>query len=64
MIKYYCDVCGNEIKRNYVTERLKRKLEINEKKIVAQISIAIDGIWNMGDLCYSCLMKVMSEGKE
>lgn len=60
MIKMFCDVCGKEIERNFVIERLRIRLKDVELEIIA----GVDGVWNGGQLCKDCLMKAIAEGKE
>jgi len=60
MIKYYCDVCGKELTRDYVEDRLVRELD----RVKVEVTVAIDGTWNKGDICGDCLIKAISKGKD
>jgi hypothetical protein len=55
MIKYFCDVCGEETKRNYVATRLKPELVYDSGKVVCEVVVAINGTWNGGVICRECL---------
>jgi hypothetical protein len=60
MVIYRCDVCGTDLTRNYVSERLRAKLGI----VDVEVTVGIRGTWNSGEICRSCLAKVVAEGKE
>lgn len=64
MIKAYCDGCGLEIDRNYVSEILCLTIQLGGQEITAEVSVFIDGNKDKGELCLSCLKKVLLEGKE
>lgn len=57
MIKYYCDNCGEETKRNYVGDRLKG--EDIDTRISYELVLAYDKVWNGGVLCSRCIIKVL-----
>ncbi len=61
MIKRYCDVCKEETDRNYVTNRLVVQ---KNKAAKAEVVVAINGAWNAGEICHSCLMLILTEGVE
>lgn len=61
MIRRYCDVCGEEIKRNYVDQRLIRHL--NEWRIEIIVGHKDLG-WNNGDICLKCLLNIVQNGTE
>ena len=63
MTKYFCDVCGKEVKgekRNCVALRYKPKLG----GVGCEVMVQVDGVWNSGCICLECLLKVLQEGKE
>jgi len=60
MIKYFCDVCGNEIKRNYADERLCRRLG----DFGVEVLVSFRGISNKGEICLHCLMEVLTRGED
>jgi len=60
MIKRYCDVCGKEVERNYVAQRLRQEMG----RVVVEVMVAIDGIWNKGEICLGCLTDVLVHGSE
>ncbi|MBC8488486.1 MAG: hypothetical protein H8D45_20860 [Bacteroidetes bacterium] len=55
MIKYYCDVCGQELTRNYVGNRLRS----NYNNVSVEVMVAIGNVWNEGELCGTCLKDVI-----
>lgn len=57
--KWFCDGCGTEITRNYVSKRLQRK----RGRFVAEVMVHTDGTSNKGDICLRCLMDVITKGK-
>ena len=62
-IKFFCDVCGEETKRNYVSERLKPELVYgpSEREVRCEVIVAINGTWNDGVICEKCLREVLTE---
>ena len=62
VIKYFCDVCGEETERNYVSDRFKPEL-VHEKGsvITCKVMVAIDGTWNGGIICEKCLRDVLTQ---
>jgi hypothetical protein len=60
MIKYFCDVCGEETKRNYVTERLKPELQ-QRVKVECEVIVAMNGTTNGGVICEECLRTVLAQ---
>jgi hypothetical protein len=59
MIKYFCDVCGEETKRNYVQERLKPVF--SNGKVECEVIVAINGTWNGGVICEECLRDALRQ---
>ena len=55
-----CDVCGDSLKRNYVSNRLKLK----RGRFTAEIMVIRDSTCNSGEICLKCLRDVLSRGKE
>lgn len=71
MTKHFCDVCGKQLKRNYVSDRHTPTLKVepesfDEKrvKVTAQVTVAVNDVWNEGDICLHCLLRVLKEGEE
>jgi hypothetical protein len=60
MIKYFCDVCGEETKRNYVTERLKPEFCDDNCKVKCEVIVAVGG-WNNGVICEECLRYALTQ---
>lgn len=59
MIKYFCDVCGEETKRNYVGERLIHEHVYNNGKVKCEVMVTINGTANGGVICEKCLRYVL-----
>ena len=64
MRRTYCDGCGVEIDRNYVSERYRPKLMFNGQWFMAEVMIHKGKTVNTGELCKECLLKIINEGKE
>lgn len=60
MIKIFCDFCGVELERNFVSRRFMPKL----KNIVLEVLVSVNKVWNSGHLCSDCIKKIVAEGKE
>ena len=59
MTKYFCDQCGTELGKGD-HQRLCRK----DGRIVAEVSVAVDGVWNSGHVCHGCILKMFTKGKK
>lgn len=55
MIKYFCDSCGKEHKRNYVNDPLETCWE----KFMIKVLIGYDSVFNSGEICKKCLRKAL-----
>lgn len=64
MIKTFCDGCGTEIDRNYITTRLRKSMHLEGKKFTVEVIVSKDNVINEGDICLACLFKVLNEGGE
>lgn len=52
-VKRTCDCCGkDDIGRSYTSNRLRTKIG----NVECEVMVAIDNVWNSGDLCYECLV--------
>ena len=60
-VKYSCDGCTKEVKRNYVDQRYQPSRHMNARNINAEVLIAIAGTWNEGHLCKECLLAVLTD---
>lgn len=58
MIKYFCNKCGRELKKGD-HDRVRRKLG----SFKVEIMIAVNDVWNAGELCHKCIIKIVNEGK-
>lgn len=57
-VKHYCDICGFEINRNYVNERISGRGYQPDGNNPLLIEIVVGsgrGVWNDGDVCRTCL---------
>ncbi len=64
MIKTFCDACGKEIERDYVSDRLIVELCKNGKSFLAEITICQDSTWNKGHICKGCVKEIVAKGQE
>ena len=65
MIRRYCDRCGNQITRNAVSQRIKRELYDAPGRIYGvEVMVAVNRVWNHGDLCEGCVVEVVNKGTE
>ena len=62
MIKMFCDACGAEIKRNVVTQRVRRRRTFDAMPVMAEVIVTINSVINAGQLCEECLFRVLEEG--
>ena len=51
MIRRYCDICGEEIKGDYVSDRLRTY----GSKIRVEIMVGSDTTYNKGEFCLTCI---------
>lgn len=56
MIKQFCDICKKELTRNVVEDRLI----VERGDFKAEVLIAKGGTTNTGDLCYDCLIEMLT----
>jgi hypothetical protein len=64
VIKRYCDGCNQEITRNYVIEQFNPSIRLNDTLVTLEVTIAINDLWNAGDLCLDCLKQCIRTGVE
>lgn len=57
-IKYFCDVCGKEMQRNAASDRIKRRAA----NVTIEVLVAYKNVWNSGEVCESCVIKIVSGG--
>ena len=60
MIKMFCDVCNQEVERNYVS----RRLNVGCGRFRAEVMVTFEGVSNKGHICRLCLMKILFTGEE
>jgi hypothetical protein len=56
--KMYCDRCGKETDRNYISNRAIFVFE----EWTAEVMIAREGHYNQGILCVECLDRLLRHG--
>ena len=63
MIKVFCDVCKNEIRRNVVHERYRPAKYFRDAltNVQAEVVVTIEKVANKGDLCLPCLISVLTQ---
>ena len=57
MIKYFCDVCGDEVARNFVDKRL----DVKVGKVSVEVMLGINLVHNQGVVCGKCLASILCE---
>ena len=60
MIKRFCDMCGVEVHRNYVSDRYEPSFE----QFKVEIMVYKGGTNNSGEMCLNCIKKIVAEGIE
>ena len=50
MIKYFCDICGKELKKSDCA-----RLSGSFHRLAFKVAVALDGDWNAGDVCHDCI---------
>ncbi len=60
MIKEFCDVCGKEVKRNFVKDRLAKKYG----SVFVEFDVGTNHELNYGAICKDCLIKAITDGTE
>jgi hypothetical protein len=60
MRKGFCDVCKQELSRNYVSERYSPKKGL----IKCEVMVSFNGTWNSGEICLDCLKLVLFNGEK
>jgi len=64
MTKWFCDVCGRELGRNYVSDRLR----VSDGLRVVEVTVGKKDkhglTWDKGDICRPCLMGIITNGHD
>jgi len=64
MIRRFCDACGKEIAKNYVSDRLtaERTFKNDGKKVVVKVEVMVgtDNVTNKGDICRDCVIDTVN----
>jgi len=64
VIRRYCDSCGEEIDRDAVTNRIKKRWSPRHRpSILVEVTAGTNGVWNEGDLCVVCVMQALDLGE-
>ena len=50
MIKYFCDICGKELKKSDRT-----RLTGSFHRLAFEVVVALDNDWNAGNVCHACI---------
>jgi hypothetical protein len=66
MIKRYCDACGEEMTDTRVTGVFGWTVRNEDTRVElkAKVITAVDGTWNGGHLCTSCIRDIVQHGEE
>ena len=60
-VKWFCDVCKKEMKRNVVDKRLKGMVDFSDKRVLIEVMVGVENTWNDGEICMKCLHDVLVE---
>ena len=67
MIRRFCDACGAEIERNYVSQRLvaektfrRDRSTLSPLKVKVECMVTIDDTSNSGDMCRDCIIDTVA----
>ena len=55
MVRYFCDVCGEELRKG---ESARVHGEVG--RVSFEVMTAIDGTWNNGLICHACVVKAIN----
>jgi len=64
MIKYFCDVCGEEIydaNKTYDKDGQPGRLGIFHKSMMVEVMTGLSGTWNRGIFCKYCILDAIIE---
>jgi hypothetical protein len=59
--RIFCDGCGREIARGEPGAGLNR-VQTHLNRITVELMVAVDNVWNGGNVCLECQKKCVSEG--
>jgi hypothetical protein len=60
MIKVFCDACGAEIPTDHARDKFRRL----KGRVGVELLTTVDGVFDGGNVCRPCLLKVMNEGED
>ena len=58
MQKMFCDNCNQELTKNVTCDRIVRRYN----QFTLEVLVAHRGVWNNGDLCEACALKILTTG--
>ncbi len=64
MVKYFCDICGDEIydaNKTYDKEGQPGRLGIVHKSMMIEIMTGLSGTWNKGLFCKYCIIDTIND---
>ena len=56
--KYYCDVCGREMKKSD-----HGRLMVKLGPVSVEVMTSFRKVWNDGNICHACVKRVVAKGK-
>lgn len=63
-IQRFCDGCGTNIERDYVSNRLEseRTFRLDGKRVIVKVEcmVTVDGTTNAGDICRDCVIDTVN----
>jgi len=64
MTRRFCDVCGRELTRNFVTDPLVRTDGLMVVRVMVGKKTASSLVWGDGDICQPCLVGIVKNGHD
>ena len=58
MRKIFCDICGEETERDFVSDTLGGNTKEQGQSISLTISVSLSPSCTKGDVCFSCLHRI------
>ena len=64
MTKFYCDLCGKEMKGRLLSKRGMNRIKRRKGRVEVEVLVAVDRVWNGGSVCIPCVLDVVATGKD
>ena len=64
MMRYYCDVCEDELVDARLTDRVANRIKRCLGDVRVEVMVAFKGACNKGNICEKCVLRVVADGDE